>query len=135
MVSTTEASTDPLGSTGQQLRELVARGFWFMHPRDVNGSVTAVVGVRAHDNVVDVMRLYDECDARVERLPGDEKNVLAPTRVLWERAGGASAVLAELLALPDDHTSHPSEPDASMANGCWVPVGPGTERWLAATVR
>jgi hypothetical protein len=51
--------------------------------------------------------------------------------VLWRTTGQASAVLAELLTLPDDHLAagHLDVP----ANGCWVPIHAGRSRWLAPT--
>jgi hypothetical protein len=90
-------------STEEQLRRLVARGFRFIDPRDDDGEVLAVVGVRAHDNVIDVVRLHGEDDAVASRMPGDE-DVLAPTTVFWRHTGSAGEVLDELLALPDDRT-------------------------------
>jgi hypothetical protein len=65
--------------------------------------VLAVVGVRAHHNVIDVVRLHSEDDAIASRVPSDE-NILAPTRVFWRQQGPAHEVLGELLALPDDRT-------------------------------
>lgn len=85
-----------------QLRTLVGRGFQFLDPRDDDGEVVAVVGVRAHDNVIDVVRLHAEDDVVASRLPADA-DILAPETVYWERVGAASDVLGQLLALPDDH--------------------------------
>jgi hypothetical protein len=85
-----------------RLLELIARGFQFLHPTDARGELTAVVGVRAHNNVIDVVRLHTEDDAVATRMPADEHNVLAPTRFSWRRRGPACSVLEELLELPDD---------------------------------
>lgn len=125
-MSSTESSTDSVGTAVDQLRELVTRGFRFVHPRDDNGHVVAVVGVRAHAGIVDVVLLESESDAKAMRLPGDEKNVLAPAKVLWETTGPAPEVLAELLTLP-------AGPGHGASSGCWIPVSPGTERWLTPT--
>jgi hypothetical protein len=99
MTSSTEAPT-----TDQRLAELVAKGFQFMHPRNPEGQVVAVIGVRAHHNVVDVVWLRGEDDVVATRMPGDETNFLTPTRITWRSAGTAGEVLTELLDLPDDRT-------------------------------
>jgi hypothetical protein len=129
------SSADSFGTTESQLRALVSRGFRFLHPRASCGNVLAVVGVRAHDSVVDVMWLHGESDARAVRMPGDERDVLEPTRILWESRGPAGTVLAELLRLPDPAQPAPDHPAGNTGRargGCWVPTHPGTTRWLAA---
>ncbi len=83
------SSTDHPSRTTFQLRELIARGFQFLHPRDARGELAAVVGVRAHDAVA-------------MRMPADEVNVLSPSRFSWRRHGPATHVLEELLELPDE---------------------------------
>jgi len=75
-----------------------------MHPRNPEGLVVAVIGVRAHHNVVDVVWLRGEDDVVATRMPGDETNFLTPTRITWRSAGTAEEVLTELLDLPDDRT-------------------------------
>lgn len=100
MTSSTEAPT----STDRRLAELVAKGFRFMHPRNPDGQVVAVIGVRAHHNVIDVVWLRGEDDVVATRMPGDETNFLTPTRITWRSAGPAGDVLSELLGLPDDRT-------------------------------
>lgn len=91
----------PAANTDSMLRALVARGFRFVDPRDENGEVVAVVGVRAHDEVIDVLQLHGEDEAIATRIPGDQ-DVFQPTRVFWREEGDAGQVLARLLALPDD---------------------------------
>jgi hypothetical protein len=117
-----------------RLRELIARGFQFVHPCDANGEVVAVVGVRAHHNVVDVVQLYAEDNVVATRMPGDEQDILSPAKVLWRSEGAACRVLDDLLGLPDDRTpgSLTTATD-TPASGCWVPVEPGRAKWLAAT--
>lgn len=88
--------------TSLQLRQLIERGFQFLHPRDARGELAAVVGVRAHDAVIDVVRLHTEDDVMAIRMPADEVNVLSPTTFSWRRRGPATSVLDELLELPDD---------------------------------
>lgn len=102
-MAVTKPTNGSTPGTEDQLRRLVARGFRFIDPRDDDGEVVAVVGVRAHDNVIDVVRLHGEDDAVASRMPGDA-NVLAPTTVFWRHAGPAGEVLDQLLALPDDRT-------------------------------
>ena len=99
-----ERGGDSAGSsTEEQILELRARGFYFIDPRDEGGEVVAVVGVRAHDNVIDVVRLHSEEEAIASRVPNDE-DILKPSRVFWRQVGPAHEVLGEMLALPDDRT-------------------------------
>lgn len=94
-------SPEPSPGADGRLRNLVDRGYRFLHPRDEHGAVVAVVGVRAHDAVVDVVRLDGEDDVTAVRVPADEPDVFAPAKVLWRSHGDACTVLDELLALPD----------------------------------
>ncbi|MFI5607381.1 hypothetical protein [Amycolatopsis sp. NPDC051903] len=110
------------------LQELMSRGYQFVHQTDASGEVEAVVGVRVHDNVVDVVRLNAEDDAVATRLPGTEDNVFDPEKWLWRRSGDAAGVLTEVLALPDEDDDTAPAP----AKGCWVPGRGGTSKWLAA---
>jgi hypothetical protein len=125
------SSAEQTGTVESRLRELIARGHRFLHPRDAEGELLAVVGVRVHHNVVDVFWLRDEDDARAIRTPADEKNVLAPDTVLWSARGTAQQVLDELIALDDLVPGVTAE--HGTANGCWVTVRPGRSRWLAET--
>ena len=109
-MSVAEHTAESAVSTEDQLRALRARGFRFVNPRDEHGEIVAVVGVRAHDNVLDVVRLNAEDDVVASRLPDDAGDILAPTTVLWRQAGSAGDVLGGLLALPDDRV--PGSPTA-----------------------
>src|SRR6266540_2614362 len=100
-MSTERGGDSAGGSTEDRILELRARGFTFIDPRDEGGEVVAVVGVRAHDNVIDVVRLHSEDEAIAFRMPNDD-DILAPTRVFWRHEGSVCEVLGELLALPDD---------------------------------
>lgn len=125
------AEADVVGSSfdiDQGLQQLIARGYQFVHPTDGSGEVQAVVGVRVHDNVVDVVRLNAEDDAEAARLPGSEQNVLAPTSTLWRSRGEASQVLGEVLSLPE----RPPATAVASANGCWIPGRGSRSKWLAA---
>lgn len=96
------SSCDATARATVRLNALILRGFQFLYPRDHKGEIAAVVGVRAHDNVIDIVRLHDENDAVATRMPADEVNVLVPTRYSWQRRGPACRVIEELLELPDD---------------------------------
>lgn len=115
------------GDSELRLRALVERGFRFVHPTDADGELAAVVGVRVHDNVVDVVKLRDEDDVLAMRMPGSEADILSPRRTLWQSTGHVSDVLDEVLALPDEVAA-----DEPGANGCWVPVRPGASKWVTA---
>ncbi|MFD2458044.1 hypothetical protein [Amycolatopsis samaneae] len=73
-----------------------------MHQSDERGEVSAVVGVRVHDQVVDVVRLNSEDDVEATRMPGGEENIFEPERWLWRSRGEGARVLTEVLALPDE---------------------------------
>jgi hypothetical protein len=100
-MSSAEASVASGYDVETGLQELVARGYQFVHPADARGEVLAVVGVRVHDNVVDVVRLNAEDDVVAIRMPGTEENIFEPERWLWRRSGDGARVLTEILALPD----------------------------------
>jgi hypothetical protein len=114
------------------LQRLIDRGFQFVHPCDETGEVLAVVGVRVHDYVVDVVRLNAEDDVVATRMPGTEENILEPEKWLWRSAGDAATVLKALLALPDERTPGSLYIPEGSTNGCWVPGRGGTSKWLAA---
>src|SRR5437764_378196 len=120
MVRSMAHTDDSLDDTTSLLRAMVSRGFRFTHPRDANGDVIAVRGVRAHHHVIDVIELHAEHDAQAVRMPGDEQDIGQPGTTLWQTSGPAHAVLARLLALPDDAPAVPV-----LAKGCWVPTLPG----------
>ncbi|GAA4539020.1 hypothetical protein [Amycolatopsis samaneae] len=84
------------------LQELISRGYQFVHQSDERGEVSAVVGVRVHDQVVDVVRLNSEDDVEATRMPGGEENIFEPERWLWRSRGEGARVLTEVLALPDE---------------------------------
>jgi hypothetical protein len=116
---------EPLDSTTRQLLTLIRRGFRFTHPHGASGDLLAIQGVRVHQDVIDVVVLRGENDARAVRMPGDEEDILAPEHVLWEKAGRAHEVLTALLELPDKESG-------VGIYGCWVPTQPGHVVWLPA---
>jgi len=111
-----------------QLLALVELGFKFVHPTDADGELAEVVGVRVHDDVVDVVKLRGEYDVLAMRLPAGETDILSPREVLWQSTGYVARVLGELLVLPDRNADEPAE----RATGCWVPVGHGESRWVTS---
>lgn len=127
---TTRSSTEArhLDAITDRLRRLIAQGFRFAHPRDPEGGLVAVIGIRAHHDVIDIVQLYGETDADATRIPGDEPDILAPRRVLWRSAGPALDILEATLALPD-----PAEGGAGAGHrGFWIPTQPGMATWLTA---
>lgn len=115
-----------MSDISDKLRELMALGYRFVHPRNAGGEVVAVTGVRTHHNVVDVFQLYGERDANAVRMSATEVDILSPRSVLWQTCGTAETVIDELLALADPE-------EALHTRGCWVPTRPGRAAWLPAT--
>ena len=116
------------------LQELIARGYKFLHPRDANGEVLEIVGIRVYHTVVDVVRLSAEDDVTAMRVPDGEEDILTPRRVLWQSTGAVGSVLAEILALPEDRTPNSLVgPHSPAARGCWVSGHRGRSKWLAAS--
>lgn len=104
MATSAASSGERTTCTDVQLRTLVMRGFRFIDPRDENGDIVAVVGVRAHHDVVDVVRLNSEDDAVAMRMPADQ-DVMSPRRMYWQECGPAHLVLGAMLELPDELVS------------------------------
>ncbi|MDA3626662.1 hypothetical protein [Saccharopolyspora oryzae] len=86
-----------------RLRELVARGFRLMPPvRDADGELMALIYVRPHGDIVDVVELRGEDDVRAARVSQEHGLTAAnTTRAQWHTAGEACEVLDQVLALPD----------------------------------
>ncbi|WP_237774521.1 hypothetical protein [Actinosynnema sp. ALI-1.44] len=99
-----------------------------MHPRDETGDITAIVGVRPHHDVIDVVQLRTEDDAVALRLAGDTTDVLAPTSHSWRSAGPAPRVLDDLLNLPDVETDNPP----TSTTGCWIHTDKNRAKWVPA---
>ena len=111
------------------LQALIARDFQFAHPRDSQGGLIAVVGIRAHHGVIDIVQLYGEEDADAARIPGDEPDVLFPRTVLWRTTGTSREAIAAMLELADPVVDE----IAAQPKGCWVPTHAGRSSWLAAS--
>ena len=119
--------SEPDASVESRLLDLIDRGFQFVHPRDDDGSVVSVVGIRAHGTVVDVLQINAEDDVTAFRVSGDEQDIFNPRRTLWRRRGVAREVLDELLTLADDYAA-----TGRQVRGCWVSGETGRAKWLAA---
>jgi hypothetical protein len=104
----------------EQLHALMARGFSFAHPCHPSGEIVAVVGVRTHHDVIDIVQLLDEHNADAARVPNDEPNILFPRRVMWRATGPAHEVLKRILDLDDNG---PTTTDASC-RGWWISTSP-----------
>ncbi|HET6503639.1 MAG TPA: hypothetical protein VFG87_23060 [Amycolatopsis sp.] len=112
-----------------RLRDLIKRGYRFVHRRDAEGNVHTVVGIRPHHTVVDIIRITDRDSAVATRIPGGEQDIFEPSVVLWRGAGPTGEVLEELLTLPEK----PDPCGRRAIPGCWVPGEGGRATWLAAT--
>lgn len=107
----------------------MAAGYRFVHPRDDGGNVVAVVGVRAHNTVVDVVRIDGEDDVTAVRMPGDEEDVLDPSNALWQQSGTVGEVVADVLTLADEDYAASTDP----LTGCWIQPSPGRAKFLLAS--
>ncbi|HEX5121046.1 MAG TPA: hypothetical protein VFW65_38160 [Pseudonocardiaceae bacterium] len=114
-----------------QLHALIVQGFRFAYPRRANGEIAAVVGVRAHHNVVDIVQLFGEHDADAARIPGDEPDILSPRHVIWRATGPANNVLQQVLDHQDIDCTDITP--GSAHNGCWLSAGPSHAVWLPST--
>ncbi len=114
------------------LGRLVERGYKFVHPRDAEGEIITIVGVRVHGTVVDVVRLDAEDEVTAMRMPAEESDILAPSTLLWRRDGGMREVVDALLDLPDAPEPQ-ARPRGAAGRGCWVRGNRGQAKWLRAT--
>ncbi|GAA0523219.1 hypothetical protein GCM10011581_39070 [Saccharopolyspora subtropica] len=97
MTSSVEEHAD---ESSRRLRELVARGFRLMPPvRDSNGELEALIYVRPQADVVDLVEVRAEDDARAARVRRHDNHV-GRSAVLWQTTGSTCSVLDEVLALP-----------------------------------
>lgn len=123
---------DEAAAVEDALGRLIERGYQFVHPRDNDGELVTIVGVRVHGAVVDVVRLDAEDDVTALRAPADEVNILEPATVLWRRDGDMRDVVDALLELSDVFPE-PDIPRHPSGRGCWVGNGRGRAKWLPAT--
>lgn len=83
-----------------RIKTLYTAGFRFATNYS-GGTIVALIGVRAHHGVIDIVQLYGEDDADAVRIPGDEPDILFPRTVLWRTTGSACQVIDKLLELPN----------------------------------
>jgi hypothetical protein len=86
---------------GERVLALRALDFRFVTNLDTSGLLVALVGVRAHRGVIDIVQLYSEHDADAVRIPGDEPDIMFPRTILWRTTGSADYVIDSLLDLAD----------------------------------
>jgi hypothetical protein len=116
-----------------KLRELMAMGYRFAHPRGDSGHVVAVTGVRTHHDVIDVIQLYGENDANAVRMSASEVDIMSPRDVLWRTCGTSAFVIDELLHLAEPEATGRFAAVTGRTAGCWVPTHPGRSTWLSAS--
>jgi len=120
----TQPTSPDVEELDEQLRALMARGFSFAHPRPPGGDIVAIVGVRAHHDVVDIIQLLGEDNADATRVPNDEPDILSPQHVVWRATGPAHEVLKRLLDLDDNTPTTTGGPQQDW----WISAGPGFRR-------
>lgn len=108
---------------------LVGRGYTFADTLGPDGSVIAMVGVRVHRGVVDIVQFFSEHDAVAVRVPGEETNILSPWKVLWRTNGPASDVVEAILTLPDP--TERLEYATGPSRRCRMPAFPERAVWVA----
>jgi hypothetical protein len=86
---------------GVRLEAMRALDYEFATDHADDGSIDALVGVRVHHGVIDILELYGEDEATATRLPDSEPNIMLARTVLWHTRGTAYEVIDELLSLPD----------------------------------
>lgn len=96
--------TEPAGAPNDisaRLQTMRGMDYEFATDHADDGSIEAVVGVRVHHGVIDILELYGEDEATATRLPDTEPNIMLARTVLWHTRGTAYEVIDELLSLPD----------------------------------
>ncbi|MEV0084309.1 MULTISPECIES: hypothetical protein [Saccharopolyspora] len=99
---TSSVEVEDQDASSIRLRKLVARGFRLMPPvRDTDGELMALIYVRPHADIVDVVELRGEDDVRAARVSrgADFRDDRAEAQ--WRTAGSACDVLDQVLALPE----------------------------------
>jgi hypothetical protein len=99
-----EGAPDGISARLQVMRAL---NFEFATDQAPDGSIEALVGVRVHGGVIDIVELYGEDEATATRLPDSEPNIMLARTVLWHTRGTAYEVIDALLALPDPQHQTP----------------------------
>lgn len=100
-----------------RLRILRALAFHFARTRDDSGEVIALVGVRMHHDVIDIIQLYSECDADAIRIPSTVLNGRPLGMPQWSASGAPAEVIDMVLSLPDPESYRGIHPHASAEPG------------------
>jgi hypothetical protein len=66
---------------------MCAMSFYFARIRDNCGTVVALVGVRVHHGMIDVVQFYGEHEADAVRILSTAENFVLPFDVLWSTSG------------------------------------------------
>ncbi|WP_093415951.1 hypothetical protein [Saccharopolyspora flava] len=84
------------------LRQLVLRGFQLMPPvRDGSGELEALIYVRPHGDVIDIVEVLAEDHVRAARVPRRGEIRTDDSAAYWRVAGGVIEVVDQVLALPE----------------------------------
>lgn len=121
------------GDIASRLEQLVGRGFHFAHPSDEHGDIAAVIGVRAHNAVIDIVQLRGEYDVEAMRIPEDEVDIMLPRTVLWRDTGAAAAVLDAMLDLADPAPERAVRTVRSRERASWLSFPTPSGRGVTAT--
>ncbi|RRO17580.1 hypothetical protein EIL87_09840 [Saccharopolyspora rhizosphaerae] len=84
------------------LRKLVLRGFQLMPPvRDGAGELEALIYVRPHGDVIDIVEVLAEDTVRAARVPRRGEIRTDTHAAYWRITGGVIDVVDQVLALPE----------------------------------
>ncbi|MEV4645431.1 hypothetical protein [Saccharopolyspora sp. NPDC049357] len=84
------------------LRQLVLRGFQLMPPvRDGTGELEALIYVRPHGDVIDIVEVLAEDHVRAARVPRRGEIRTDDNAAYWRTNGNVVDVVDQVLALPE----------------------------------
>lgn len=84
------------------LRQLVLRGFQLMPPvRDGTGELEALIYVRPHGDVIDIVEVLAEDNVRAARVPRRGEIRTDDNAAYWRTSGAVIDVVDQVLALPE----------------------------------
>lgn len=85
-----------------RLRQLVLRGFQLMPPvRDGTGELEALIYVRPHGDVIDIVEVLAEDHVRAARVPRRGEIRTDDSAAYWRITGDVIEVVDQVLALPE----------------------------------
>ncbi|TDC88997.1 hypothetical protein E1161_22525 [Saccharopolyspora aridisoli] len=83
------------------LRQLVLRGFQLMPPvRDGTGELEALIYVRPHGDVIDIVEVLAEDHVRAARVPRRGEIRTDDNEACWRTTGTVVDVVDQVLSLP-----------------------------------